>query len=197
MGYVREIKPELVTFIDAKLASNGLAEHAFQTGDARLVFQMAAQTLVGVREVGGNNQGPMVQLIQETIGGHGAESWCMAFVQSCIAYTELKTNVRSLLFPTEHCLTAWRETPKAQRVKYFPLPGAIIIWQHGKSENGHTGIMLEADHISKQMRAIEGNTESGLNSLNKVVRDGGGVYLTKRDMKANGDMNVVGFMKPF
>lgn len=193
----RQIEPKMVEFLDQKLANNGLAQHAIAEKDARQLFILAAQACVGIREVGGNNSGPMVELIQETIGGHSKESWCMAFMQTCIAYAELKTGMVSLVAAGEHCLTVWALTPKSERVKIFPLPGAIVIWQHGKSQDGHTGCFLEADDKRKNMRMVEGNTESGLNPKGDVERDGGGVYLTSRNVIKNGSMKVVGFLKPF
>jgi hypothetical protein len=192
----RNIEQRMIAFIDAKLAGNGLAQHAIEVKDARLLLVQAAQACVGIREVGGNNKGPLVELIQETIGGHGQEAWCMAFVQTIIAYVEVKLGITSRLPAGEHCLTVLKESPEELRVKYFPLAGAIPIWQHGSSINGHTGFFLESLHDGL-MSAVEGNTESGLTADGKVERDGGGVYMTKRSMKANGNMKIVAFLKPF
>lgn len=193
---MREIEQKLFDWIDLKLKDNGLAQHAIVIKDERLLMIEAAKVCVGIRESGGNNHGPMVELIQKTIGGANGESWCMAFIQSMIAYVEKKIGIYSRLYPTEHCLTCWAKSPEASRVKYFPLPGAIVIWQHGDSTNGHTGIFLEAQS-NDQMLVIEGNTNSGLNKTGAIERDGGGIYLTKRSMKRNGDMTVKGFLKPF
>lgn len=192
---MRQIEKKMVDFLDKKLAGNGLAQQAIEKKDARTLFRLAAEACVGIREQGGNNKGPMVVLIQETIGSANKEAWCMSFMQTCVAYAELKTGVKSPLAASEHCLTVWAKTPKAQRVKISPLPGAIAIWQHGSSQNGHTGVVTGADE--KNFTAVEGNTESGLNSKGDVERDGGGVYATKRNRVKNGSMKVVGFLKPF
>jgi hypothetical protein len=191
----RSIEKKMVEFIDKKLAGNGLAQEAIKTKDARTLMGLAAEACVGIREEGGNNKGPMVKLIQETIGSANKEAWCMSFVQTCIAYAELKTGVKSPVAAGEHCLTVWAETPKAQRVKLAPLPYAIVIWQHGKTSNGHTGFCKGADN--KEFKGIEGNTESGLNSKGDLERDGGGVYVTKRLLAGNGNMKIVGMLKPF
>jgi hypothetical protein len=192
---VREIEKELVGWLDERLAGNGLAKHAIEIKEPRLLMVEAARACVGVREEGGNNNGPMVRLLQKTIGGASKESWCMSFQQSLIAYAELKTGLQSRLVASEHCLTVWAKSSEKCRVRFFPLPGAIVIWRHGDTTNGHTGIFLEAD--GDQMMTIEGNTSSGLSKNGSVVRDGGGVYLCKRSMKQNGDLRVVGFLKPF
>lgn len=190
----------MVLFLDKKLEGNGLAEQAIKDKNPRQLMIEAAKACVGIREKTNNNDGPMVELIQETIGLAGNEAWCMSFVQTMIAYAEFKTKVESPIHPSEHCLTVWGKTPKKQRVKTHPLPGAIAIWQHGKSSNGHTGVVLGADN--KVFSAVEGNTTSG-KAGDKIVRDGGGVYFTERSMQKFPEvtqktgMILVGFLKPF
>lgn len=191
----RQIEPAMVKFIDAKLASNGLAQKAIEDKDARLLFSLAAQACVGIREQGGNNRGPMVVLIQETVGGASREAWCMAFVQTMIAYVETRLGVVSPIAVGEHCMSVWRQTPKSQRVKTTPAKGAICIWNYPPGQNGHTGVVLE--YGTKEMQLIEGNTESGLTSKGTIERDGGGVYHTKRSTKSSKKMVIVGFLKPF
>ncbi|MFM6929950.1 MAG: hypothetical protein ACKOX6_15880 [Bdellovibrio sp.] len=204
---MRSLRPEMIKFFDDKLKNNGLAQHAIDTKDARLLFTEAAKVCVGIREKTGNNDGPMVELIQKTVDGVASrESWCMAFVQTCLAYAELKTGLTSPIFCSEHCMTTFRKTSKNQRVKYNPLPGAIVIWQHydldektgtiTPTDQGHTGIVLGADELI--FTAVEGNTTSGSNGANgPVVREGGGVYYTTRNRIKNGTMIVEGFLKPF
>lgn len=185
----RKILPELISIIDAKLKNNGSAQLAIQNKDARKVMLFAAQACVGESEQGGNNRGKFVELIQKTADGRAsAEAWCMAFVQSMVAYAEIKTGAVSTLFTSEHCLTTWRKSKAADRVKKIPAPGAIIIWQKGSSENGHTGFLTE--YLDKKMTTVEGNTGSNM-------RDGDGVYSKTRSTKADGSMKVVGFIIPF
>lgn len=190
------IQQAMVEFIDAKLKENGLAQHLMQTGDARNLMVEAAKVCVGIREKTNNNDGPMVELIQKTIGPAAHESWCMAFVQTCAAYAALKTGKKPTLFESEHCLTVWNNTPVTNRVKYVPLPGAIAIWRHGVTTNGHTGIITGSDgHI---FQAVEGNTSGGsANPNGPIEREGGGVYYTSRSHLGAGDMHIVGFLKPF
>lgn len=193
---MRKIDPKMIDWLDKKLWANGMAEVALKERRPRLLLRLAAESCVGIREVGGNNKGPMVELIQKTVDGQASrEAWCMAFVQTMIAYVEEKLDIASGIYASEHCMTTWRKTPEIFRVKYRPLPGAIAIWKHGNTDSGHTGFMCE--WLSKSMHMVEGNTESGINPAGKVERDGGGVYSTNRDQKQNGDMKVVGFLKPF
>jgi len=187
----REINKVMVEYLDFHLEINGNAKDAIEKRDARRLFLYAAQACVGVREAKENNTGPVVELMQETIGRAERESWCMAFVQTCLAYVEQKMGVKSPIFASEHCLTVWNETPQVQRVRIRPLAGAIVIWQHGNTQNGHTGIVSEwRDH---SFEAVEGNTERGKD----LVRDGGGVYVTDRDIVGNGSLKIIGYLKPF
>lgn len=192
---MRQLEPEMIAYLDSLLASDPIAKEALSLADPRLLFGRVVDACVGIREVGGNNRGTLVELMQSTIGGANREAWCMSFIQTCIGYVEHVMGVVSPIAVSEHCLTVWSKTPKKQRVKSIPAPGAIIIWQHGESAAGHTGKMTE--WRDNYMYCVEGNTESGLGENGSIERDGGGVYLTKRDKVQNGDMKVVGFLKPF
>jgi hypothetical protein len=125
---------------------------------------------------------------------------CMFFSQTCIAYVEHTLGVKSPLHASGHCLTVWNKTPASQRVKIHPLPGAIPIWRHGKTTNGHTEVLLAADN--KTMHCVGGNT-SGADGTGKVTREGNGVFYTERSMqgfpnvKTQSGMILVGFLKPF
>lgn len=191
----RNILPALVSLIDSKLEGNTIAQEAIKSKNPRLLMVEAAQCLVGIREKG-NNRGYEVELIQKTVDGKAqGEPWCLAYVESIIAYCEVKTGVKSPLKATEHCMTLWNATPSDLRVKGTPMAGAVVIWRHGNSTSGHTGIIKSAgDRI---MSVFEGNTTHGVDAKGKVVRDGGGCYLNKRDRKGSGSMKVMGFIKPF
>jgi len=191
----RSLEKELFAEFDKKMRTNPMAMEAIKRDMPRPLLCEVAKSQIGVREIGGNNNGPMVRLYSMTIGSHSREAWCMAFVESCIAYVETKMNIKSPLFPSEHCMTVWNETSKTQRVKYHPLAGAVVIWRHGTSSSGHTGILLDCDE--KMFHAVEGNTEGGVSTRGSVVRDGGGVYLSARNKTGTGSMKVVGFLKPF
>lgn len=191
----RQLEPKMVSYLDAKLAGNGLAQSAIKNRDPRTVFRLALECCVGIREKGGNNRGPMVELIQETLGGADAEAWCMSLVQTGLGYAELKTGIMSPIFPSEHCLTVWNETPREQRVRTVPAVGAICIWKHGDTTSGHTGITV-GEVEREEVNMVEGNTEAGIRT-GEVVREGGGVYFTRRSIRGTGSMKVVGYLKPW
>lgn len=192
----RDIQPKMVDFLRGKLDGMGLFHDAIARKDARTVYLLANQACVGIREATGHNDGPLVELMQRTIGGAGGESWCMSAQQTCVAFAELMTGVASALAVSEHCLTVWRETPAELRVKTVPLPGAMTIWRHGTSDAGHTGCTGALDPKTGTFESCEGNTEAGIIG-GKVERDGGGFYFTRRAIKGAGEMHVVGWLKPF
>jgi len=192
---IRDIKPKMVDYLSNKLRYNGYAQEAIKSKKPRVVCRLALESCVGIREVGGNNQGPMVELIQETLGGADKEPWCMSLIQTGIAYAEEMTGIASPVYVSEHCLTVWHKTNAIHRVKLIPAIGAICIWRHGTSDSGHTACTI-GEVVSKMVDMVEGNTESGI-AEGEVVRDGGGVYFTNRSIKASGNMKVVGFIKPF
>jgi hypothetical protein len=191
---MRLLNPKLYDWLDSKMITNPIALKAIEHRKPRALLVEAARACVGIREVGGNNQGPMVELLQDTIGRPEREAWCMSFDQSLIAYVEARLGIRSEIFSSEHCMTVYNSSPKSLRVKSIPLPGALCIWRKGTTASGHTGILLE--YGPKVMTLVEGNTEAGFIG-GKVERDGGGVYLTERSIKGTGSLKVVGFLKPF
>ena len=184
----RSIENKMVLWLDNKLANNGLAQNAIKNKDARTLFRLAAECCVGIKETS-NNSGPMVELIQETIGSAVKESWCMSFIMTCLAYAEVKTGIKSSVFPSELCTEVWNKTPKFLRVKKIPAPGAITVWQRGSTIYGHTGVMLEWQ--DNKFISCEGNTSD------LSVSNGDCVAVKSRSSKATGALKVLGWLKPF
>lgn len=197
---MRKLDPIMETYITERLRGNSLAAHAIKTKNPRLLLTEVVKTCVGIKEKTGKNDGPLVEAIQRVAGGVKGHAWCMYLVQTCVAYVEQALGIKSPLASGGHCLTVWNKTPKEQRVKIHPLPGAIPIWRHGKTTNGHTEILLAADN--KVMHCVGGNT-SGADGTGKVTREGNGVFYTQRSMQGfpnvqtKSGMILVGFLKPF
>jgi lysozyme family protein len=150
-----------------------------------------AKKWIGIHEIGGNNKGPDVERFQKAVDGKASgEPWCMSFCQFCVKETEAVVGKHSLIFRSEHCLTVWRRSPSSLR-STKPVAGSLVIWQHGTSENGHTGIVTDVSSDGKTFQTVEGNTSdsSGVN------REGDGVYANTRSIGGNGDMKVVGFLR--
>jgi len=192
---MRQIESELIQYIDKRLEKNGLAQDAIKRKDARALMVQAAATLVGIKEATGRNDGKMVKLIQETVGGSSGEAWCMSLIQSLIAYAEHKTDVSSPVIASERCYAVWHKTPKTSRVKIAPLAGAIAIWNDVGRTTGHTEMVLSADGVN--MQCIGGNTSGTLNPGDVVNPNGNGVYYTVRSMKVTKKRALLGFLIPF
>lgn len=186
----RKLEPALKDLIDKKIFVKSVPQ-CFLDRNPSEIMLMAADALVGIHEKGGNNSGYEVELIQETVGGHSREPYCMGTVQTCIAYAEIYSGVKSKFLVTEHCMTAWRSTPKELRVEE-PSRGSVIIWQHGSSERGHTGI-TKGLTPKKYRQTVEGNTGTG----EGINRDGDGIWNRTRRPGGEGKMKEVGFIDPF
>lgn len=196
----RKIHADAIKLIDKLLSKNALAQDSIRKKRTRQLFVQAATACIGIKEQP-NNSGSEIELFQKTVGISKGDAWCMAFMQTCLAYSEVKTAIRSPLYASGGCMNVWKKTPLEQRVKHIPLAGAIAIWQHTKNPtHGHTGMVLDCDGTS--FHAIEGNTDDGYDDLNSEVgQTGDGVGFTHRRFDLfnpqAGDMQLLGFLKPF
>jgi hypothetical protein len=193
---MRHIEPKLVTWLEEKMTSMGAYHDALQRKDARTIYLLANMACIGVRETT-DNAGPLVELLQKTIGDSGHEAWCMAQQQSCVAFAEQVTGVKSLLYASEGCLEVWEESPHEMRVQSIPLPGALTIWQHGTSWQGHCGCTGTYNPRTHIFESFEGNTTGGLDAKGQIIRDGGGSYRAMRAASGTGNMRVKGWLRPF
>jgi hypothetical protein len=196
----RKIHPDAIKLFDDLLKNNALAQDCIVKKRSRQLFVEAAKACVGIKEVS-KNKGPEVELFQKTVGLSAGDAWCMAFTQTCLAYVEKKTNIKSPLYSSGVCIDVWQKSPIEQRVKVAPLAGAVAIWQHlNDPAHGHTGMVLDCDGVS--FHAIEGNTSDGSEDINgEVGQTGDGVGFTHRRYDLfnphKGDMQLRGCLKPF
>lgn len=147
-----------------------------------------ARSCIGVKE-SSDNSGDMIDLFQSTISSPLKQSWCLDFVQSCIAYVELAKGVQSPLAATELCMGLWAQSIENRVTD--PEPGDIVIWQLGNTEHGHTGLV---DHIdATHLYTIEGNTSDSLN----IDRNGDGVYEKYRLKGGSVTFRQMGFLRAF
>lgn len=188
----RKITKKMIDFIDNKIKNHGAAQLAIKNKDARNLFIYVAEACVGIKEEGGYNKGLYIEEIQKTVGNKAQqEPYCMATVQTWLAYVEYKLEVTSPIFASEHCMTTWRKTPTKHRVKKIPAPGAIIIWKNGDTDSGHTGLMLDFQGTNKNFESVEGNTGSD------NMSDGDGIYIKQRNKVKNGKLVIQGYLIPF
>lgn len=196
----REITDLMVQEIDKRLEHNGLAKDHISNKNARGLLVEVAACLVGIKEQTGNNDGFLVNEIQDTVGDRTESAWCMSFVQTCIAYVERKLNITSRFPEGEHCQTIWKYLPKDLIVKNIPLPGAIAIWAYPGTSSGHTEIVRDFRNDG-YFSAVGGNTSGSLVPVKSgkdiVNREGNGVFYTWRKIGVTGKMKLLGFAKPF
>lgn len=148
-----------------------------------------ATKFIGVREVGGENKGPEIEMFQKAIDGFAnGQAWCMDFALYCI-----KQVGPSDLFECSYCLTVWNKSPKELRMSK-PLPGSLMIWQKKNSSQGHVGIVIDVIDDGRRAVTVEGNT----GPMSVVSREGDGVYKKFRPVHPSiGNLEVVGFLKPW
>lgn len=163
-----------------------------------------AKKWLSITEKGGDNCGEIIEMFQRTVDGKATkEPWCMDFVQYCLGQVDnmvdeimqrsIESKFRNQIASYEHCLTVWKQT-SSECVLNGPQMGSISIWQHGDSNNGHTGIVAAVNKAKGFMWTIEGNTGP---QDKEIVREGDGVYLKKRNIIKNGSMKVLGFLNPW
>ncbi len=141
----------------------------------------SALAQIGVREVGGNNQGREVEMYLKSVGLGKGYAWCMAFVYWNFEQAAKKLGQPNPLVKTAGVLRGWNEATctriLAKDSKNNPAlvkPGHIFIMDYGGGY-GHTGIVKEVN--GGFITTIEGNTNTQLS------REGGGVYQQIRKIK--------------
>lgn len=193
----RHLEKELFCVIKKTLNDNLQVDllRSIVEQDANNLVYLANKALVlmKVREIPKNsNDGHMVNLIQETVGGHSNEAWCVAQQMTCVAFAEQILNIKSSLYTTESCADLRAHS------KGIPFGeskrGDLWIFKH---DNGTGHIACFDAWIKKDVsaRTLEGNTTKGLIG-DKIVREGGGSYACERAISAP-NMNLKMVVRAF
>jgi hypothetical protein len=180
---VRTLHPVLKEYFDDRLKTVG-------TSNPRELLIASALACVGVAEQGGDNRGPIVELFQQTVGRAEGQSWCMDFLQSCIAYVELATGLSCPLPSAEHVLALWNQSKVYSAVQPAQA-GDLIIWRFGNTPSGHCGLIVGVDTLRYQ--TVEGNTSPS----GEIESNGDGVYLKHRAKGGSKSFVEVGFLRCF
>jgi hypothetical protein len=201
----RELRSELMDYMLGKLKDNSAFQAARSAKNKSQVFRpimiYGGQTLVGVREATGKNDGRMIELIQDTVGGADRAPYCMSGYQTLLAFAEELTGIKSPLIATELCTALWYDTKKNKPdliVRGLPAPGAAALWRDIKKGkpaiSGHVECVTAAYNTAWE--GIGFNTSGSAYPGGPVVREGNGVYLTKRDYSDKPNRELLGFIKP-
>jgi len=190
----RRLHPELRVLLEQKVFPGGnipnfwhqkeLAKVAIALGEALLSMK--------IREVGGNNKGYLVSLLQDVIGifktGGTGDAWCKSAMQVIIAFIEDFYGVESPVLASEHCMTVNNAAKKVPGLWTEACEvGTMFEFQNGTSQSGHTGLVKSK--TATTMITLEGNT--GDSSLS----DGDGFFEKVRNQKKNGSFNTRGFVR--
>ncbi len=139
----------------------------------------------------GDNAGPEVERFQKAVDGVALrESWCMCFVQFCVKEVSARLNVQSTLLRGEHCQTVFFRSRHLEVMDQVE-PGDIVVWKHGNTSQGHTGIVESIDRANGLLHTVEGNTGD------KDMREGDGVYRKTRHLAGDGNMEILGYLRAF
>lgn len=189
-GSPREIEPKLLKLMVDK-ANEIFGDEfrkAVELSDALTLDGMAGDVLTAmkVREKTNRNDGVLVEMIQKTDGGSKGDAWCMWQQQTQTAFAESLTGKLSKLPSTGSCA---RMRDKAAKLKIdIPMSESrygdkwIRLYPGG---TGHTGSFKSWITKGVSARLNEGNTTAGKLG-DKVIREGGGSYLTERNIKDKG-----------
>lgn len=167
-----------------------ISGEAVAMNDPAGLLCLVALSCVGVKEVGGDNRGPMVELFQSVVSSPKGQSWCADFVQSCIAYVEAVKGVQSPLTDADFVLKLWDDN-RAYHAVTPPRRGDLILWRFGDTIQGHCGIVLGGDSLRYQ--TVEGNTSDSTG----IDRNGDGVYPKNRAKGGSSTFRELGFLRAF
>lgn len=151
------------------------------------VMLQIAHTCVGIVDQ------PTIDLFRATIQiNPSGEAWCADFMQSLIAYAELRFQMQSPVFATESTHFLWENSQC--RVIGEPRPGDIIVWAMGDTGLGHCGMLVSSDSIV--WNTIEGNT-TPYGQAGEIQRQGNGVWAKKRAKGGTQTFKELGFLRVF
>lgn len=146
-----------------------------------------AMAEVGIREAGGSNRGPRVEEYQRYVDGKASrEAWCMGYMQWVVGQVCKMHNVRSPIYPSEHCNTVYSKTP-SRYLRDKPAKGLMFIMKSRTSDSGHTGIATGPSKLLV-FPTVEGNTNAA------GSREGDGVYKKTRMTTGTATMKMRGYI---
>jgi hypothetical protein len=122
-------------------------------------------------------------------------AYCAAFVEGVVvrALKEHAPKFAALFGP--HCMTNVRAFKQRKMLNPLPVPGAIWLARHGRTDQGHAGIVTTISDVSRIMATIEANTAFDPSTPSQERE---GDWITTRARKTNGTGTLVtqGFIHP-
>ena len=147
-----------------------------------------------------NNSGfldPGFEAKMRAQGWRPGYAWCAIFTRLVWieAYQQLepaKVSVLAKLF-SPGVLATYNQFKTAGKTVTTPQPGDVVIFRHGRTVNGHAGIVIEVGP-GNRITTIEGNTNA------EGGREGDRVAVKSRKLNQpfqEHGLNLVGFVRPF
>jgi hypothetical protein len=133
----------------------------------------AAASLVGVREEGGNNRGPMIELFLRGVKQPPGQPWCAAFVHHVGYWSHFDYGVERSSWPlpaTASCYMLGANAKERGVLREEPEDGDVfLLWNAQLVRFAHTGVVArvreEGETPGKSAwfdcDTIEGNTDLG------------------------------------
>jgi hypothetical protein len=154
----------------------------------KLVRAEVAAAREGIKEVGGNNQGPEVKKFLAEVGLPEGYAWCDGFQ----SYEEHTVAGRRLPIESAGVAVTYEAARKLGWIVKRPLRGDLVLYDFDGdgAADDHIGIICHVLHLpatkgklfgSYVLRTVEGNTGSGKAGSQS---DGDGVYVRTRVVKA-------------
>ncbi len=150
--------------------------------------------LVGIREIGGSNQGPHIEKFLAYCGLVAGQPYCLAALRYCIGKVDDELGGARSLLPMDGWtvgLGDWAE--KHGVLLRNPVVPSIVLWRSEKHpDRGHAGGVVDLMG-NGNLRTVEFNTTSGAGDQ----RDGDGCFDRTRSPVREGDLVVRGYVKPW
>jgi hypothetical protein len=151
-----------------------------------MLLVAAANSLVGVSELGGDNRGPMVELFLREVGQEPGAPWCAAFVYH-VGHASHYDAARKMsswpLMRTASCMDLWKQARDFRILRFEPRVGDVFLkFSPTLNRFYHTGIVVALHQPDAQedrgvfvCTTIEGNTNddgsaNGYTTLRRVRR---------------------------
>jgi hypothetical protein len=150
-----------------------------------------AKSHVGEKEITPNKGfvNPAFEAKMRFFGWQPGQSWCAYFVKACVydsctpgEWKALGDNLSPSALLTYNKLKAAGHT-----ISQVPVLGALVVWQHGNTAQGHIGIVASVQNDT-EFTSVEGNT----NALGG--REGDTVAEKKRKTTPMGALTLKGFI---
>ncbi len=141
---------------------------------AQLTLEIAISK-IGVREIGGDNRGPDVEMFQRAAKINRGDPWCMAFLNWCAEEAARQLGITSPLeavalqgFVQGH-VDHFKPKGKVLDKSADARPGdLVVIWYPTLKRFGHVGILEKAEP-GVRVYTVEGNTNAAGSREGNVV----------------------------